>query len=263
MNNITVVCCWNNEKVYNDFVETLKAQSCPCEIIGIDNRGNKGFTSCAAAYNSVIRQVNTKYVLYSHQDILLNDIHALEKFVSYLERTEQNDILGAAGVRFDSPEGFSNVTHIKNKTGEIVHGTTHFPEGGMMECDTVDECFFGGHTEHFRQYPFDEKVCNNWHLYAADVCLQTKALCGGKVWCCDVPLFHLSSGTIGPVFIYGFYKLCRKYADYFPLIRTTCYSLRTDFAYLLPRFVYLWSHSMTGVILRKIGLYKIVKKFIH
>ena len=161
MNNITVVCCWNNEKVYNDFVETLKAQSCPCEIIGIDNRGNKGFTSCAAAYNSVIRQVNTKYVLYSHQDILLNDIHALEKFVSYLERTEQNDILGAAGVRFDSPEGFSNVTHIMNKTGEIVHGTTHFPEGGMMECDTVDECFFGGHTEHFRQYPFDEKVCNN------------------------------------------------------------------------------------------------------
>ncbi len=177
-------------------METLKIQTIPCEIIGIDNRGNKGFSSCAAAYNSVIDRVKTKYVIYSHQDILLNDPEALEKFVSYLERTGKDDILGAAGVRFDSTEGFSNVTHIHNRTGELVHGTAKFPEGDMIECDTVDECVFGGHTEHFREHPFDEKLCNNWHLYAAESCLLTKAYLGGKVWCCDVPVFHLSSGTV-------------------------------------------------------------------
>ncbi len=49
MGDITVVCCWNNEKVYGDFVDTLKNQTIPCELIGIDNRGNNGFSSCAAA----------------------------------------------------------------------------------------------------------------------------------------------------------------------------------------------------------------------
>lgn len=143
MSEVNIICCYNNEKVYGDFVSTLKAQTCTNEIIGIDNRGNKAFTSCASAYNSVINQVKTKYVIYSHQDILLNDKNALEKFVSYLERTERNDILGSTGVRIDSPYGLSNVTHISSKTGELVHGTVYFPENGMIECDTVGDftCF--------------------------------------------------------------------------------------------------------------------------
>ena len=40
MSDVTVVCCWTNESMYNDFVNTLKAQDVSCEIIGIDNRGN-------------------------------------------------------------------------------------------------------------------------------------------------------------------------------------------------------------------------------
>ncbi|MBR0034777.1 MAG: hypothetical protein IJP54_03780 [Synergistaceae bacterium] len=38
-----MICCWNNEKVYNDFADTLKAQTYHYELIGIDNRSNKGF----------------------------------------------------------------------------------------------------------------------------------------------------------------------------------------------------------------------------
>lgn len=265
MSEVTIVCCYNNEKVYGDLVSTLKAQTCPNEIIGIDNRGNKAFTSCASAYNSVINQVRTKYVIYSHQDILLNDKNILEKFMSYLKRTERNDILGAAGVRFDSPYGFSNVTHISSKTGELVHGTAHFPENGIMECDTVDECFFGGYTEHFREYRFDEVICDNWHFYAAESCLRTKTLPEGKrgtVRVCDVPLLHLSRGTISPAFQWGFYRLCRKYSRAFPFIKTTSAGSRTDFIHVFPRFVYLWSHSMAGVIFRKLGIYETMKKIL-
>ena len=189
MSDVTVICCWTNEKQYQDFVNTLKAQTIPYELIGIDNRGNKAFTSCAAAYNSVINRVSTKYVIYSHQDILLNEPDMLAKFVSYLERTNRDDILGVAGTKFTEPGGFSNITHRNNQTGELVHGTAHFLEGGMMECDTVDECFFGGHAEHFRDYPFDEIICDNWHLYAAEACLHTQSLPeAGRVYVCDVPL---------------------------------------------------------------------------
>ena len=168
MSDVTVVCCYNNEKMYADFVGTLKSQDCPCEVIGIDNRGNKGFTSCAAAYNSVIDRVKTKYVVYSHQDILLEDAGAMSKFAEYLGRTNRNDILGVAGIRLDRPGVISNIRHRQNyRNGEISYAGPRRVEGGMMTCGTVDECFFGGHTEHFREYPFNEDLCDDWHLCAA------------------------------------------------------------------------------------------------
>ena len=178
MSNVTIVSCYNNEKMYQDFVSTLKAQTCPCEIIGIDNRGNKAFTSCAGAYNSVIERVRTKYVIYSHQDILLKGSDCLEKFVGFLEGLGREDILGVAGVRFDVPGTYANFMHLNKATGEMVKAGWNQFEGGIMECDTVDECFFGGRTEHFRENPFDEVVCDDWHLYAAEACLNTKSIYG-------------------------------------------------------------------------------------
>ena len=175
MSEVTVVCCYNNQEVYNDFVNTLKTQSYPCEVIGIDNRDNKAFTSCASAYNSVMKQVSTKYVIYSHQDILLEESDTLEKFVSYLDHIRTHDILGVAGVCEDKPEVFTNIRHRWNSTGKISYAGQYRVEGNMMEGLTVDECFFGGRAEHFREYPFDENICDNWHLYAVDACLNTKA----------------------------------------------------------------------------------------
>ena len=175
MSNVTVICCYNNEKVYGDFVNTLKTQTCPYELIGIDNRGNGKFTSCATAYNSVIDRVKTKYVIYSHQDILLSKPDHLAKFVSYLEQTERDDILGVAGVRFDTFGLYSNIRHYMKQVHELVDVGRHKVEGEMMEGDTLDECFFGGHTSHFQEYSLDEEICDNWHLYAVEACLRTKS----------------------------------------------------------------------------------------
>lgn len=182
--DVTIVCCYNNEAMYNDFVNTLKSQTCPYELIGIDNRRNGKFTSCAAAYNSVINDVKTKYVIYSHQDILLQDSYTLAHFVSYLERIKRDDILGAAGVRFGVKGTFTNIRHVSRDTGEILFAGRNRLKNKIMECDTVDECFFGGYAEHFRNYPFDDVICDNWHLYASEACLNTKSnilIGGGKI----------------------------------------------------------------------------------
>ena len=175
MSNVTVICCYNDEKQYTDFVNTLKIQNCPYELIGIDNRGNGAFTSCAAAYNSVINDVKTEYVIYSHQDILLEDSECLQKFVSCLKRIGSNDILGVIGVRFDTPGAFADYKHLIKQIGKLYPAGKHHLTSEIMEVDTVDECFFGGHTEHFREYPFDEVTCDNWHLYAAEACLRIKS----------------------------------------------------------------------------------------
>ena len=258
MSDVTVVCCWTNEKMYNDFVSTLKSQNIPCEIIGIDNRNNKGFTSCASAYNSAINDVKTEYVIFSHQDILLTESNSLGKFLSYLEGLGHDDILGAAGTRFDSAAIYSNFRH-KGNNGDLIRAGRGIIDSGIMECDTADECFFGGYTNHFRNYPFDEKICDGWHLYTVELCLRCQALGVGKTFVCDIPIIHLSAGTMSLSFYYNFFKLCRKYAGKFPIIRTTCAYSRTDLFHLLPRFIYLCG----GVILRKLGLYNLVKRIFH
>ena len=234
MCDVTIVCCWTNEKMYNDFVNTLKAQDTPYELIGIDNRGNKGFTSCAAAYNSVIDEIKTKYVIYSHQDILLNAPDVLSKFLSYLGQIGHDDILGVAGVRLESPEVSGLITDMKHPhpylgMEELTLAGRNRVEGGIMECGTLDECFFGGYTQHFRDYPFDEVTCDNWHLYAAEACLNAKARANAKIWVCSAAdIVHMSSGNENSAFMSGFCKLCRKYAGDFPYIRTTCGASFTD-----------------------------------
>lgn len=262
MSEVTVVCCWTNEKQYQDFVNTLNAQTIPYELIGIDNRGNKAFTSCAAAYNSVINQVRTKYVIYSHQDILLLDTECIAKFLSYLKDSKQDDILGSTGVRFDTVGVFTDTKH---KIGnELQYAGKNRLSGSIVEVDTLDECFFGGHTKHFRDYTFDEVLCDDWHLYAAEACLKTKSKYGhrGGAYACGIDLLHLSAGNFSPSLYTGFYRLCRKYAAEFPIIKTCCLSSRTDFAHLAPYCLKYYSRALLRKMLKRIGLYERVKSLL-
>ena len=240
MSEVTVICCWNNEKVYSDFVSTLKTQTCPYELIGIDNIGNGKFTSCAAAYNSAIDKVKTKYVIYSHQDILLSRPDNLAKFVSCLERTEHDDILGAAGVRFDTDYHISTIQHVNPETMELMPAGKFPLDRDMEECFTLDECFFGGHTEHFRAYPLNADICNGWHLYAVEACLKTQTIRdnAGHVYSCDIPLVHNSTDGVDFAFYWQFFRLCEYYAKYFPRIKTTCTDGKTDFLHRYVRIVH-------------------------
>ena len=252
-----MICCWNDERVYNDLVSTLKTQTCLYELIGIDNRGNGAFTSCAETYNSVIGQVKTKYVVYSHQDIVLKYPDALPKFVAYLERTNLHDVLGVAGVRLDSKVCFSGIQHIDPETGELIPAG-EFPSGrGMLECFTVDECFFGGHTEHFKAYPFDADVCSGWHLYAVEASLRTQTIRnitdGGHVYVCDIPLIHNSTDGVDFAFYRQFFHLCGHYAKYFPRIKTTCTDGKTDFIHRYVRVVHAAFVMLKQRILRDIA----------
>ena len=270
MCDVTVVSCWTNESMYNDFVNTLKSQDVPCKIIGIDNRGNKGFTSCAAAYNSVIDEIKTKYVIYSHQDILLNAPDVLSKFLSYISGLGHDDILGVAGIRFDSREFSGIITDIKQPhtylgMEELIPAGEDRVEGGITECDTLDECFFGGYTQHFRDYPFDEVTCDNWHLYAVEACLNAKANANAKIWVFSADIIHLSAGNVNSKFVSGLCKLCRKYAGNFPLIRTTNASTFTDKKglrkYILQHYIFSkFSRQALMKFMAKINVYTYMRK---
>ena len=138
MCKVTVVCCYNNEKAYSDFMNTLKTQTEPYELIGIDNRSNKNFSSCSAAYNSIIDSVKTKYVVYSHQDIILTAPDNLKDFVSCLERTADDDIAGVAGVMNDKGGLYTDLKQIFKATGEFAYA-------GGLRVEGVETCLHKKH----------------------------------------------------------------------------------------------------------------------
>lgn len=235
---VTVVCCYNDSGQYETLCASLKQQDIEYELIGIDNRGQK-FSSCSSALNSVADQIKTEYVIYSHQDIELPETDMLARFVEYLRGLSAGDILGVAGAVENPDKHAKNMEYVLSN---IRHGSELRVAGeedftGVRKCDTVDECFFGGRTETFVSAPFDEKLCDNWHLCAVERCLFARTT-GHQAYVCDLPLIHRSGGTINHAYNEGFRRLARYYhtadkrcpqaVEKITCIRTVCGSSRTD-----------------------------------
>ena len=227
----TIVCCYNNERQYNVFTQSLEEQDEKVALIGIDNT-NKRFTSNAAAFNYAMKSVTTKYVIFSHQDIILTTSKIIRQFVDYLERIGENDILGVAGAKNDDPFVLTNV----RRTADGPFAGSERVKG-LISCDTLDECFFGGYSKCFKQYQFDETICNGWHLYAVDRCLDAKRR-NNKVYVCDISLIHTSKGNIDQAYNRCFLRLSKKYCKDIQYIKTPC------------------AYARTGLILRNISFVK-------
>lgn len=255
---VTIVCCYNDLTQYRAFENSLKGQNTEYTLLGIDNRGQR-FSSCAAALNSAAARLETEYVIYAHQDIALPKPDILARFAAYLDLLGPEDILGVAGAVWAGSGSTGEQTCVLSK---VRHGKALAEAGerdysGTAECETVDECFFGGHTEFFRAHPFDEVLCDDWHLYAVERCLFTR-MRGNRVYVCDIPLVHFSGGTIGHAYNRGFYRLARRYAgcarqggagQKITWLRTVCGSSRTDWFH---RTCFYWKRE----ILIRMGRYR-------
>lgn len=248
MNEITIVCCWNNSKQFNVLLNSIYKQQTSVDIVGIDNR-KQTYKSCSSAFNDAIKNIKTKYVLFLHQDIIFTKANTLDKIHQYLSTINDHDILGVAGSSFNSPFVKTNVLVGNDDSLEYGGSLRVF---GLEECNTLDECMFGGYTCFFRQNNFDEVICNGWHLYTVELCLRNMSQ-GGKVYVCDIDLVHNSKGVIDSFYNETYRKLCKKYHKQFKFLRTPCcYNSRTDF---FSRNVYYFRKKI-GLFMRKQGLFK-------
>ncbi len=212
---ITLVCCYNKPEQYQALCDSLATQTEPYMLLGVDNR-QQTYDACSKALNAAVRQVTTQYVAFAHQDIVFTSPAQLTQLVSYLERIALHDLLGVAGSRFDSKDTISNVYR---QDGQSQYGAARVTD--MELCDTVDECFIAGSTQHFLEFPFDEEICNGWHLYAVEACLNAKRA-GNNIYLCDLPLIHQSGGNPDREFYRCFCRLCKEYNKQVPYLRTTC-----------------------------------------
>lgn len=230
MSDVSVICCYNNLTQYQKLYNSLGNQSVYVDIVGIDNRKNS-FSSCSKAYNYGIKKVKTEYVIFAHQDVELITEDTIRYFLSFLETTNENDILGVAGRKQGGKKVITNIRHGKTKSYAGGQRLT-----GIEQCQTIDECFFGGHTRHFISNAFDEVLCDNWHLCAVEQCLRSISN-GGKVYVCDVELIHNSSGRINYVYNRQFYKLSKKYEKKFEYISTPSRSSKTRLPFRLMTYI--------------------------
>lgn len=233
MKRISIVCCYNKYEVYQYVLkESLMKQNEDHEMIGIDNT-NAQFTSCAAAFNSVIDHIKTEFVMFVHQDIKFQDSEFLEKLVQYLE--QQEGIFGVAGA--DSKGRYSSV--LEGKDGHVSCGGSEVLKESQM-VQTLDECLFACKTKNVQQIRFDELTCDNWHLYGVDLSLAFHKV-GISSYVVPLIVYHLSSGKVNRDFYRIMVRLCNKYRNSYKEIYTTCIRMRhMGTCYVLFYNLYHW-----------------------
>lgn len=219
--DLTLVCCYNNEEqLNNELIKTLDEQNVTCEKIFIDNSTNK-FKSASSALNYGASKVNTKYVIFLHQDICFLESDSLEKIYDYLVKYD-NSIIGIAGVKLESDGVYTNIIHGKDKkkAGEIIIDK---PEKVIA----LDECLFGMNINTFNKLKFDEVNFDNWHLYAVDLCYNANS---NNIDAYTIPasIWHTSSGRLNHAFFIGIDRMRKKYKNKYNIIKSTCINFKCN-----------------------------------
>ncbi|KAF5437493.1 hypothetical protein C5S35_03805, partial [Candidatus Methanophagaceae archaeon] len=111
---------------------------------------------------------------------------------------------------------------------------------------TLDECLVIVPKAVFNMLQFDEKVCNDWHLYAVDYSLCTKRL-GFDV--CLIPMFvyHLSQGhSMSKKYFLTLEKVMEKHRKHYKQICTTMGDWSTFYPLCIQR-PRIWQFAKAGL----------------
>lgn len=200
MEKISIICVYNKTfPLREQLLKSLEIQKAKYELILIDNRNNK-FKNAASALNYGGSQAHGEYLLFTHQDIIIEDKNWLEKTINQISALDNPGIIGVAGK-----------THNKYIRTNILHGIppekiTPFNLSKAEEASTVDECLFIIPKKVFEVLQFDEKTCFDWHLYATDYLLSIRKL-GYKAYIIPSFLVHASKGSS---LSEGYYQTVKK-----------------------------------------------------
>lgn len=260
---ISIVCAYNNEKILNEYLlKSLKNQTVKFELIALDNTGGN-FKSAAEALNYGGEKAKGKYIMFVHQDVDLCSITQLEEAEKMLDSIPNLGIAGVAGMK--AKKGVLTL---------IEHGEPPVWAGSILikkpeEVQTLDECLFIIPKSTFKSFQFDEKICDDWHLYAVDYCLSVKRI-RYAVYVLPMYVYHLSTGTepknklqivlaLGSL-PKGYYltmkKLLRKHKGNYKWIYATGVGWNTSSPLILQRVLHLAKAGMKMPFKKVRGLKK-------
>ena len=194
---ISIVCVYNDKEILDNFLlKSLKNQSAEYELILMDNTTGK-FKSAAEALNKGGNKAKGEYIMFVHQDIDLESDGCLKNIENISNRLNNLGIAGAAGRTNYKPQ---TITNIKDGIPPKSVSPETFNE--PVKVQTLDECLVIIPKNVFKKIKFDEKVCNDWHLYAVDYSLSVKKL-GLNAYVIPLFAYHRSKA----------YSLSEKYYE--------------------------------------------------
>ena len=251
---ISVVCVYNNEKTLNDYLlKSLKNQTVDYELIALDNTEGK-YKSAAEALNHGGRSAKGRYIMFVHQDVDLSSNSWLEEVEKMLESVPN---LGIAGVAGKSENEIGVITNIKDGIPPKLAGKIQIKIPTKVQ--TLDECLIIVPKSVFDMLQFDEKVCDDWHLYGVDYCLDAKKM-GFEVYVIPMYIYHLSTvaatkksrlqvisalGSLPSGYYKTLKKLLNKHKGRSKRIYTTCGNWNTSYPLIFQRIWLLVKAGLT------------------
>lgn len=226
---ISIVCTCNNSTILNSYLmKGLEKQGTDYELILIES-SKTDFKSAAEALNYGGRKAKGDYIIFAHQDVMMESTTWLEEAEILVESISNLGVAGIAGKSRESSEVVTNVKH-----GDDPHLAGNEIDK-PVKVQTLDECLLIVPKKVFENQKFDEVTCDGWHLYGVDYCLMIDQM-GLDVYVLPLPLIHKSSGD---PFADEYYrilgKLFKKYRDSYKIIHTTVSDWNTHYPVVLEK----------------------------
>lgn len=225
---ITFICVYNNRKQLDEMLLKSLDKINATNMILFDNT-KKVFRSAAEAYNTIISSnlnILTSVLVFLHQDIAFDNDEFCKRLVCELHSNPEQ-LLGFAGMS-QCGRTVSNLKYWRNK-----HFITKSQIKEKTEVYSLDECCFALTKELFLRLYFDQYVCNNWHLYAVDLCYEAKRKFGIKSYVLPEVIYHKQEEGSGGLYVDSFFlqtlwRMTRKYRRDFTVLHTPCIHIQTN-----------------------------------
>ena len=217
MKNISLISVYNSKEKLQEMIDSANIQTgVNIDYVSIDNSTNR-FSSASQALNYGVKKAVGEVIVFLHQDIVFLDENQLLNIYEFA-MNNKSVIFGSAGVK--SKE--------EDPSGTILSGMYGGPDKSKMEtidkptdCLTLDECLIACHRDCLDKVSFDEVVCDGWHLYGADLCLQANLVNGMSVMVIPMNIWHKSNGNADKSYFATQNKLGKKYKNKYKIINTT------------------------------------------
>ena len=241
---ISIVCVYNDEKILRNWLlKSLENQTAEFELIKIDNT-ESAFKSAAEALNYGGKKARGKYIMFTHQDIFLLSNDWLEKAESLLENQMNVGIAGIAGMREIKQKSLLKLESPLEESiiGTVFHGTSKEPWScektfsGPEEVQTLDELILIIPRRVFEKLYFDDKTCDDWHLYGVDYSLSVKRI-HLKSYVLPLPVWHLSTGDFSKRYYKTLNKVLAKHKNYESIYTTSGFWHTNNFFNYLELFI--------------------------
>lgn len=225
---VTIICCYNSTKELESMLlPSFNNCGYNNKNLILINTKEEGFKSAAEAYNKTIEQRKHEIgdiIVFCHQDIAFSNGEFINTLVEEFKNNPKQ-IIGFAGITSSG----TVLSNLKYRKGDK-YITRHRVKEKTPVC-SVDECCFAITKNNFLMIKFDEKTCNNWHLYAVDLCYNALSHDISSYVIPDI-IYHKEDETLGQKtdnnFIYCMWHLINKYRDRFPRIYAPCYICSTN-----------------------------------